>query len=129
MQRELLHRPSLQIDRRDTFQRPGEACGGEWTDHAEQACDAAVEMRVGLREAAAVPTSVGRLSLSMSVGVHSGDVALFLVGEPTRELLVLGPAATETRTAVRTQNPGRVAGSGSISVLKTAGRFTSRSRT
>ena len=42
-------------------------------DHAEQACDAAVEMRVGLRQAAAVPTSVGRLSLSMSVGVHSGD--------------------------------------------------------
>ncbi|HET6967315.1 MAG TPA: adenylate/guanylate cyclase domain-containing protein, partial [Ornithinibacter sp.] len=41
-------------------------------DHAEQACDAAVEMRAALREAAAVPTSVGRLSLAMSVGVHSG---------------------------------------------------------
>ena len=48
--------------------------------HPEQACDATVEMRAALREAASVPTSVGRLSLSMSVGVHSGDVALFLVG-------------------------------------------------
>ncbi len=42
--------------------------------HPEQACDATVEMRAALREAASVPTSVGRLSLSMSVGVHSGDV-------------------------------------------------------
>ena len=77
-------------------------------DHAEQACDAAVEMRVGLREAASVPTSVGRLSLSMSVGVHSGDIALFLVGEPTRELLVLGPAATETARAEKAAGAGEV---------------------
>ena len=77
-------------------------------DHAEQACDAAVEMRVGLRAAAAVPTSVGRLSLSMSVGVHSGDVALFLVGAPTRELLVLGPAATETARAEKAADAGQV---------------------
>jgi class 3 adenylate cyclase/tetratricopeptide (TPR) repeat protein len=77
-------------------------------DHGEQACDAAVEMRAGLREAASVPTSVGRLSLSMSVGVHSGDVALFLVGEPTRELLVLGPAATETARAEKTASAGQI---------------------
>ncbi|MGB7818759.1 MAG: adenylate/guanylate cyclase domain-containing protein, partial [Ornithinibacter sp.] len=68
-------------------------------DHAEQACDAAVEMRVGLREAASQPTSVGRLPLSMSVGVHSGDIHLFLVGAPTRELLILGPAASATADA------------------------------
>ncbi len=68
-------------------------------DHAEQACDAAVEMRVGLRKAASEPTSVGRLALSMSVGVHSGDVHLFLVGSPTRELLILGPAASATADA------------------------------
>ena len=77
-------------------------------DHAEQACDAAVEMRAGLREAASVPTSVGRLSLSMSVGVHSGDIALFLVGEPTRELLVLGPGATGTALAEKAAGAGEV---------------------
>ena len=55
-----------------------------------------------------MPTSVGRLSLSMSVGVHSGDVALFLVGEPTRELLVLGPAATETARAEKAASAGQV---------------------
>ena len=65
-------------------------------EHPEQACDAAVELRAALREAAAVPTSVGRLSLSMSIGVHAGDLHLFLIGAPTRELLVLGPGATAT---------------------------------
>ena len=62
--------------------------------HAEQACDAAVEMRRALRAAAAPrPTTTGthtqaamapgRLPLSMSVGIHSGDIHLFLVGSPT----------------------------------------------
>ena len=76
--------------------------------HPEQACDAAVEMRAALREAAAYPTSVGRLSLSMSVGVHSGDVALFLVGSPTRELLILGPAASATAQAEKVANAGEI---------------------
>jgi class 3 adenylate cyclase/tetratricopeptide (TPR) repeat protein len=76
--------------------------------HAQRACDAAVEMRTALREAAAVPTSVGRLRLSMSVGIHSGDVFLFLVGEPTRELLILGDAATQTAEAEKSANAGEI---------------------
>ena len=76
--------------------------------HPEQACDAAVEMRASLRAAAAVPTSVGRFSLSMSVGVHSGDIELFLVGSPTRELLVLGPGATAVATAEKAAEAGEV---------------------
>ncbi len=77
-------------------------------DHTEQACDAAVEMRAALRQAAAVPTSVGRLSLSMSVGAHSGDIHLFLVGSPTRELLILGPGATATALAEKAAEAGQV---------------------
>jgi class 3 adenylate cyclase/tetratricopeptide (TPR) repeat protein len=77
-------------------------------DHAEQACDAAVEMRASLRRAARAPTSVGRLTLSMSVGLHAGPVHLFLVGHPTRELLVLGPAATATAQAERLADAGQV---------------------
>ncbi|KAB7741852.1 AAA family ATPase [Nostocoides sp. F2B08] len=77
-------------------------------DHPEQACDAAVEMRSALRAAAAVPTSVGRLSLSMSVGVHSGDIHLFLVGAPTRELLILGPGATATADAEKAADAGQI---------------------
>ncbi|HEX6786935.1 MAG TPA: adenylate/guanylate cyclase domain-containing protein, partial [Acidimicrobiales bacterium] len=41
-------------------------------DHAAQAASAAVDLRTALREAAAVPTSVGRVALRMSVGIHSG---------------------------------------------------------
>ena len=76
--------------------------------HAQRACDAAVEMRMALREAASIPTSVGRLRLAMSVGIHSGAVHLFLVGEPTRELLVLGPAATATADAEKAANAGEI---------------------
>ena len=77
-------------------------------DHPEQACDAAVEMRASLRAAAAVPTSAGRFSLSMSVGVHSGDIGLFLVGSPTRELLVLGPGASAVALAEKAADAGQV---------------------
>lgn len=76
--------------------------------HVEQACDAAVEMRTALRQAASVPTSVGRLRLSMSVGIHSGDIHLFLVGSPTRELFVLGPGATQTAEAEKAAQAGQV---------------------
>ncbi len=76
--------------------------------HAEQASDAAVEMRAGLRRSAAVASSVGRLGLSMSVGIHSGEVDLFLVGAPSRELLVLGPAATATAAAESVADPGQI---------------------
>ncbi|MFL6080151.1 MAG: adenylate/guanylate cyclase domain-containing protein [Ornithinibacter sp.] len=77
-------------------------------DHPQQACDAAVEMRASLRAAAAVPTSAGRFSLSMSVGVHSGEVELFLVGAPTRELLVLGPGASAVALAEKAADAGQV---------------------
>src|SRR5215469_9970214 len=40
-------------------------------DHPLQAACAAVEMRAALRAAAMIPTSVGRVPLRMSVGVHS----------------------------------------------------------
>ena len=76
--------------------------------HAERAADAVVEMRAALREAASVRTSVGRLHLNMSVGVHSGEVHLFLVGSPTRELVVLGPGATATADAEKAANAGEV---------------------
>ena len=77
-------------------------------DHAEQACDAAVEMRSGLARAREVTASGGRLRLSMSVGVHTGDLHLFLVGSPTRELLVLGPGASSTARAEKAAGAGEI---------------------
>ena len=60
-------------------------------DHAHHAASAAVEMRREVRRAAEVPTSVGRVRLSISIGVHSGGFHLFLVGDDPRQLVVLGP--------------------------------------
>jgi class 3 adenylate cyclase/tetratricopeptide (TPR) repeat protein len=77
-------------------------------DHAARACRSAVDMRQALREAAKVPTSVGRLTLSMSVGIHSGRVDFFLVGAPTRELLILGDAGTSTAEAEHAAVAGEI---------------------
>ncbi len=77
-------------------------------DHEARACRSAVDMRQALREAAKVPTSVGRLKLSMSVGIHSGPVDFFLVGAPTRELLILGDAGTSTAEAEHAAVAGEI---------------------
>ena len=77
-------------------------------DHALQACAAAVEMSHALREAAKEPTSVGRINLRMSSGVHTGDVDFFLVGSSHRELIVTGPAATVTTRMESTAEAGEI---------------------
>ncbi len=65
-------------------------------DHAHEAVGAAVEMRAALRESSKIPTSVGRIPLRMSVGVHTGPIDLFLIGQSHRELIITGPAASLT---------------------------------
>ena len=77
-------------------------------DHAAQAASAAVEMRGALREAAAIPTSVGTVPLRMSVGIHSGRVELFHVGRSHRELVIAGPAATTTTRMEHAAGPGEI---------------------
>lgn len=67
-------------------------------DHPLQATTAALEMRQSLKSASEVPSSVGRISLGMSTGVHSGPIDMFLVGDSHRELLMIGPTiSTATR--------------------------------
>lgn len=65
-------------------------------DHPQNACSAAVEMRAALRESARIPTSVGRVGLRMSVGVHTGPIHLFRTGTVNDELVVAGPTVSET---------------------------------
>ena len=76
--------------------------------HAAQAVSAAVEMRAALQEAAAIPTSVGRVPLRMSVGVHSGEVQLFRVGHSHDELVITGPAATQATAMEHAAGPGEI---------------------
>jgi class 3 adenylate cyclase/tetratricopeptide (TPR) repeat protein len=63
--------------------------------HVERACRSAVDMRRRLREAGPIDAGGGRVQLRMSVGVHSADYPLFVVGRSHRELLITGPPATE----------------------------------
>jgi class 3 adenylate cyclase/tetratricopeptide (TPR) repeat protein len=64
--------------------------------HAERACTASVLMRSRIREVGLLETSVGRVRLRMSIGVHSGDFSFHLTGTVHRELLITGDAATIT---------------------------------
>jgi class 3 adenylate cyclase/tetratricopeptide (TPR) repeat protein len=64
--------------------------------HAARAARAGADMRILLRTIGRIRTSTGAASLQMHVGIHSGRIHLFLVGETHRELLVTGPAATAT---------------------------------
>jgi class 3 adenylate cyclase/tetratricopeptide (TPR) repeat protein len=76
--------------------------------HAQRAAFAAIEMRRALREAASTPTSVGRLRLSMSIGIHSDQILLFLVGRSHRELVVSGGPANAVVAAESTANAGEI---------------------
>jgi class 3 adenylate cyclase/tetratricopeptide (TPR) repeat protein len=76
--------------------------------HQDCAVNAAVAMRAALREAQRAQLAVGRLNLRMSVGIHSGTVHLFMVGASHRELLISGPAASETVKMEQTAEAGEI---------------------
>jgi class 3 adenylate cyclase/tetratricopeptide (TPR) repeat protein len=78
------------------------------SNHQTQAASAAVEMQAVLREARSYETSAGRLALKMSVGLHSGTVHLFRVGESHKELIVTGPAASMTTEMEETAVAGEI---------------------
>ena len=77
-------------------------------DHVMQACAATVEMRAALREASKEKTSVGRINLKMSSGIHTGSIDFFLVGSSHRELLVTGPTASITTQMEATADAGEI---------------------
>ena len=77
-------------------------------DHATMAAQGAVAMRAALREARTLPTSVGRVNLRMSVGIHSGTFHLIRVGAAHHELLITGPAATATTRMEQTADAGEI---------------------
>lgn len=68
----------------------------EGDGHALRACRAAWDMQRSIRRVGRLHTSVGLVSLRMSVGIHSGDLDLFFVGQTHKELVVAGRATTTT---------------------------------
>jgi class 3 adenylate cyclase/tetratricopeptide (TPR) repeat protein len=79
--------------------------------HATRAVHAAARMRAILREVGRTQSSAGRVTLRMSVGVHSGRFDFFLVGDPDvhRELIVCGPAASVTAEMEAIATAGQIA--------------------
>ena len=63
--------------------------------HVVRGCSSAIAMRQELRVAARSSSGGPARGLRMSVGVHSGEFHLFVVGGSHRELLVTGAATTE----------------------------------
>lgn len=76
--------------------------------HAPRAVAGADAMRAKLREVGTFQTTAGKVSLRMSVGVHSGLIDFFLLGESHRELIVAGPAASRIAAAEGAADAGQV---------------------
>ena len=75
--------------------------------HAERACRAAHAMRRTIK--APRRTRDGRrVQLAVSIGVHCGDVDLFVVHSGHDELLVSGPGSTATVDAEAAANAGEI---------------------
>lgn len=77
-------------------------------EHALRAASAAVEMRSVLKDAEDYETSVGRLRLRMSVGIHSGIIHLFRADGSHRELVIAGPGATTTTAMEKAAQAGEI---------------------
>ncbi len=80
--------------------------------HEARACRAAVDMRRELRVVGRLVVLGQRVSLRMSVAVHSGRFHFFLVGTSHRELIVTGPAASTTVSMEGTAEAGEIVISG-----------------
>jgi class 3 adenylate cyclase/tetratricopeptide (TPR) repeat protein len=76
--------------------------------HALRACSAAVAMRRRLREVGRSRVGEHPVVLRMSVGVHSGPYAMFVVGGSHRELLIGGPAASTVVTLEAAASSGQI---------------------
>ncbi len=93
----------------------------EGDDHAVQAASATVEMRSALRIAAEIPTSVGRVPLRMSQGVHTGPVHLFRADGSHVELIVGGAAASRVTEMEGIAEAGEIVVSDSTRALLPSG--------
>jgi class 3 adenylate cyclase/tetratricopeptide (TPR) repeat protein len=80
-------------------------------EHAARAARSAFRMRRALRTLNQRGTSSTRVTLRMSVGIHSGEFQFFLVGDPQihRELIVSGPTASVTAEMEAVAEAGQIA--------------------
>ena len=85
--------------------------------HERRGAYAAVGMRKALRDTGPIETSAGKVMLRMSIGIHRGTFLFFLVGESHRELVITGPAATETASMEGMASAGEILVSSAMAEL------------
>ena len=77
-------------------------------EHALRACRAAAAMRRRLREVGRVRAGDNNVVLRMSVGVHSGEYSMFVVGGSHREFVIGGPGATKVVALEAAASAGQI---------------------
>jgi class 3 adenylate cyclase/tetratricopeptide (TPR) repeat protein len=82
--------------------------------HEHRAARAAWEMQKTIERVGRVRIGSTRARLSMSIGIATGPVDLFVVGSVHRELLVVGPIATETTVIEGAVDAGEIGVSSSL---------------
>jgi class 3 adenylate cyclase/tetratricopeptide (TPR) repeat protein len=86
-------------------------------DHAQRCCRAAAGMQETLERVGKLRVGGARVTLRMSVGIHSGVFDFFLVGSSHRELLITGPAASTTVAMESVADAGEIAVSPATAAL------------
>lgn len=77
--------------------------------HEQRACHAAWEMQRTLDRVGRLRTGSASVTLRMSIGLTTGTFQFFLTGSVHRELLIAGPAATETVEMEAIADAGEIA--------------------
>ncbi len=77
--------------------------------HPERAARAAWEMQGTIERVGRIRVGSGSVTLRMSIGITTGTVEFFTAGSVHRELLIAGPAATETVLMEAIADAGEVA--------------------
>lgn len=77
-------------------------------DHVDRAAAAAVAMRRALAARPAVEAPRGAVRLRMSVGVATGEVMVVAAGTAYRELVLIGPVATELANLEKVASAGQI---------------------
>ena len=80
----------------------------EGPEHLQRGARAAWDMQAVMRATGRLTTSSGAVRLGMSIGVHTGELDVLLVGSRHRELVVVGPAATRTVLMEKLAERGQV---------------------
>lgn len=86
-------------------------------DHELRAARAAWEMQATIDRVGRLQVSGGTITLRMSVGIGTGRYHFFMTGSVHRELLIAGPAMTETLTMEAIADAGEIGISPALAAL------------